>query len=136
MLLKEIMRTDLVTIAPEANIREAARKMRDENVGCVLITEGGRLRGCLTDRDIACWLAEGKDPDNTEVRSIMKERVITATPETDVLGASRTMSINNVRRLPIVEDGKLCGMVTTADLAPVLEEEVDNFFHLEEAYQH
>lgn len=136
MLLKDIMQRKLITLSTESTIREAAKMMKEENVGCVLITNGQLLKGIITDRDIACWLSEGKDPDKVNLGSIMQKNIITATPEIDVFKASKLMADNKIHRLPVVEDNKLCGIVTTSDLANVLEEEVDNFFHVEEAYRH
>ena len=135
MFIKDIMQTKLITLSPEATIREAARLMKEQDVGCVLITNGQHLKGIMTDRDIACWLAEGKDPSKVDVGSAMQRNVITAAPETDIYEVSKFMASRKIHRLPIVEDNKLCGLVTTSDLAGVLEEEIDNFFHVEEAYQ-
>lgn len=136
MLIKDVMQTELITLSQESTIREAARLMKEKEIGCVLIINGQRLKGIITDRDIACWLAEGKDPDNVNVGSIMQKNIITATPETDVSEAGRLMAYNKIHRLPIVEDSKLSGLITTSDLAGVLEEEIDNFLHVEEAYHH
>ncbi len=134
MLLKEIMQTKLSTIAPSDSVREAAKRMRDEGVGCLLVTNGVALKGFITDRDIACWLAEGHDPDTVEVSTLMKTDIVYSSPDTDIFEATRSMARNNVRRLPVIENGSLCGIVTSSDLAKVIEEEVDNFLHLEEAY--
>ena len=136
MFIKDIMQTKLITLSPEATIREAARLMKEQDVGCVLITNGQHLKGIMTDRDIACWLAEGKDPSKVDVGSAMQRNVITAAPETDIYEVSKLMASRKIHRLPIVEDNKLCGLVTTSDLAGVLEEEIDNFFHVEGAYHH
>ncbi len=136
MFLRDIMQKRLVTLSPDASIREASRKMKDEGVGCVLIVNGETLRGIVTDRDIACWLAEGSDPDGVKLSDVMHTDIVSAAPDTDVFDASRIMAGAKVRRLPIVENGRLCGIVTTSDLATVLEEEVDNFFHVQEAYHH
>ncbi|MBI3398131.1 MAG: CBS domain-containing protein [Deltaproteobacteria bacterium] len=136
MFIKDVMQTRLITLFQESTIREAARLMKEEDVGCVLITDGQRLKGLITDRDIACWLAEGKDPDKVNVGYVMQKNIITAAPETDIYEASKLMASRKIRRLPIVEDNKLCGLVTTSDIADVLEEEIDNFFHVEAAYHH
>lgn len=137
MLLKKIMQEKLFTLPLEASIREAAKKMEEEKIGCVLITNSESLKGLVTDRDITCWLAKGgKDPDGVRVSEIMQTDVISVGPEIDTLEASRIMAEKKVRRLPVVEDGRLRGIVTSSDLATYLEEEVDNFFHMEEAYHH
>jgi CBS domain-containing protein len=137
MLVREIMQKTLVTLPPEASLREAAKRMDEEKIGCLLITNGEFLRGVLTDRDITCWLARnGKDPDGVKVSEIMKTDIVSVKPETDTFEASNIMAENKVRRLPVLEDGKLAGIVSTSDIATYLEKEVDSFFHVEEAYHH
>ncbi len=135
MLLRQIMQKKIVTVSPESTIRETAKKMKDYRVGYLLVTNGESIKGCVTDRDIVLWLANGKDPDATRVDGIMQSSVVTAPPDTDVFDASKLMARKKVRRLPVVENSKLIGLVSVSDLASVIEEEVDNFFHVEEAYQ-
>lgn len=135
MLLREIMQKKVVTISPDVSIREAAKKMKDYRIGYLVITNGETVRGCVTDRDLVMWLASGKDPDNTRIDTVMQSNIITATPDTDIFEASKLMARKKIRRLPLVENGRLIGLISTADIASVLEEEVDNFFHVEEAYQ-
>lgn len=137
MMLRDIMKRELVTISPEMSVREAAGKMRDKNVGCVLVIENGRLTGILTDRDITCIVvAEGKDPDYTMVKEIMKADVVFSSPGMDILEASKIMAENGIRRLPIKVDGRLEGIISISDIAPILKNEMDNFFHVEEVYHH
>lgn len=134
MILKDIMRKDVVTASPESSVKDIARKMKDKNVGCVLITEGGSLRGILTDRDIACIaVAEGKDPNTTKASEIMHKNPVHTSSSIDILEASRIMVEKRIRRLPIQSNGRLEGIVTISDLAPVLKKEVDNFFSVEAA---
>lgn len=135
MLLKQIMQKKVVTMGPDTTVREAARKMKDYRVGYLLITNGETVKGCVTDRDLVVWLAGGKDPDSTKISSLMQTNVITASPDTDVFDASKLMARKKIRRLPIVDGSKLIGLVSVSDLAAVIEEEVGNFFHVEEAYQ-
>lgn len=135
MLLKEIMQKRVVTISPDATIRDAAKKMKDYRIGYLLITNGESIKGCITDRDLVLWLATGKEPDSTRIESIMQANIVTATPDTDVYDASKIMARKKIRRLPIVENSRLIGLVSVSDLASVIEEEVDNFLHVEEAYQ-
>ncbi|MBI5492817.1 MAG: CBS domain-containing protein [Deltaproteobacteria bacterium] len=136
MFLKDIMQKKVVTISPDATIREAAKKMKDYRIGYLVITGSDAIKGCITDRDLVIWLANGKSPDDTRVDQIMQSNIVTATPETDVFDASKLMARKKIRRLPITgENGRLLGLVSVSDIASVLEEEVDNFFHVEEAYQ-
>jgi CBS domain-containing protein len=85
MMLKEIMKKELVTISSEMSVRDAAMKMKEKDVGCLLVSENGRLNGILTDRDIACKVvANGKDTRYTMVKDIMKTDVVFSTPETNL----------------------------------------------------
>ncbi len=137
MLLREIMKKDLITVRPETFVTEAAKKMKEHNVGCILVTENGSLKGLFTDRDIACWVvAEGKDPNSVRIKDVMKTDLVTATPDTDIFYATKIMAQNRIRRLPIQSNGHLEGIVSIADLAPVLKEELDNIFTIEEAATH
>ncbi|MBI3583330.1 MAG: CBS domain-containing protein [Nitrospinae bacterium] len=137
MTLKEIMKKDIVTVTPEMSVKEAAKKMKDENIGCILVTENGSLRGILTDRDITCMIvADGKDPNYTMVKEIMNGDVVYTSPDTDIFEAFKIMAGHKIRRLPLKFDGKLEGIVSISDLAPVLKSEMDNFFNVEEIYHH
>ena len=95
MLLREIMKKDLVTVVPGTSVREAAKVLRDKNIGCILVSGNGSLKGLLTDRDIACWLAEGKDPDYTKVAEIMNKALTFCSPDTDIFEAAKIMASQN-----------------------------------------
>lgn len=134
MQLKAIMKKNLVSISPAASIVEAAWKMKNKNVGCLLVAEEGTLKGVLTDRDIVLSVvADGKDPLDMRVRDVMQTKIVSCTPETDVLEATRVMAVNRVRRLPILADGKVQGVVSITDLTRVVEEEIENLFSLRAA---
>lgn len=137
MLLKEIMQRDLETISPGTTVFDAAKRMKSKNIGCILVTEDGRLKGILTDRDITCSVvANGKEPSSVKVSEIMHKDPFFSSPETDIYDASKIMAEKGIRRLPIQSDGRLEGLITISELAPVLREETDNFFKLEEVYRH
>lgn len=131
MRLKEIMKKDLVFVSPGSSVVEAAWRMKEKNVGCLLVIEEGTLKGVLTDRDIVLSVvAEGKDPLNARVREMMRTEVIACSPDTDVVEATRLMAEKRVRRLPVVADGKVKGMVSITDLTKVVGKEVEHLFSL------
>lgn len=136
MMLRKIMQKKVTTISPDTSIREAAKKMKRGRIGYLVITNAQHVKGCVTDRDIATWLADGKDPDATKVDSIMQKKVVSAEPDMDIVDASKLMARRKVRRLPIVEKERLVGLVSTSDLAPIIEQEIDSFLQVEEAYHH
>jgi CBS domain-containing protein len=105
-------------IETDKSVAYAAKMMRYEDVGLAPIVEGDRLVGTLTDRDIAVRVvAEGRDPE-TKVSEIMSTDLITIDPQQDLDEALRLMARNQLRRLPVVEEGgKLVGVVAQADVA-------------------
>lgn len=119
MKLREIMTREVVRIHPEEPVAVAARNLARYNVGSLPVCgSDGRLCGVVTDRDLVIrCLAAGKLPGNTRVRDIMTTGLVTAHPDTEAAAAARVMGSRQIRRLPVVENGKLCGMVSLADLA-------------------
>ncbi len=119
MKLKDIMTQSVVSIHPEESVAVAARSLTHYNIGALPVcADDGKVCGVLTDRDLVTrCLASGKTPENTKVREIMSAQVISASPEMDTAVAAHLMGRQQVRRLPVVENGKLCGMVSLGDLA-------------------
>ena len=116
--IREVMTSNPATIESSATVVDAAQLMRDEDVGLVPVTEGGRLVGTITDRDITIRVvAESKDPQSTTVRDVASTDVVTLNPDQDFEEAVRLMSQHQVRRLPVVEGGQLVGIVAQADVA-------------------
>jgi CBS domain-containing protein len=110
---------DLLTLAPGASVREAARRMTDRRVGAALVTDNGRLVGIITERDVmARVVAEGRDADRTPVRDAMTANPITATPDQRTVDALKAMYEGGFRHLPIVEDGHPVGIVSMRDFLP------------------
>ena len=119
MEVKELMNPGVVWVEPTATAALAARLLSRHNLGALPVCAGdGRLRGMVTDRDIVlrCVAAE-EDPAQTMVRDIMTRNCATVAPGDDCREATRPMSTQQVRRLPVVEKGKLVGVISLADLA-------------------
>ena len=125
MKVKDIMTPRVIRISPEESAAVAARTLTHYNIGVLPVCGGdGRLCGMLTDRDIVTrCLAANRSPAKTTVREVMTNSVLSVKPDMDTGVAAHLMGRQQVRRLPVVEDGKLCGMVTLGDLA-VREESV------------
>ena len=119
MKICEIMSERVVTIDMEEPVSAAARLMKRHNVGSIpACGKDGRLRGIVTDRDIVLRCVAGEaDPQTTPVKEIMSRGVITAQPFDDVEKAARLMSLDQVRRLPVLDDGRVVGIVALGDLA-------------------
>jgi CBS domain-containing protein len=124
MQIKEIMTSDPELIDPEASIRKAAKRMRDEDIGALPVGENDRLIGMVTDRDIALrGVAEDRAPETTTVRDVMSEKVYYCFEDDDIEDAAQCMAENQVRRLPILNrDKRLTGIVSLADIAQTGEE--------------
>ena len=126
MKLKELMTKRVLTIHPEERVEVAARMMARNNIGSIPVCgSDGRLCGLVTDRDlvIRCMAAEGKG--QMKVRDVMSGAVITAVPDMEASVAAHLMGRKQIRRLPVVEKGKLCGMVSLGDLAARMESAYD-----------
>ena len=117
--IKEVMTADPVTLANSATVEEAAQQMKAEDIGDVMVVNRNKkLTGILTDRDIVLRVvAEGADPKIAKVEEVVTKDVKTVTPETLVGDAVALMRQEAIRRLPVVEEGKLVGIVTLGDLA-------------------
>ena len=117
--VKELMSSTPRTVSADQTIVDAARAMRDENVGLVPVVDGERLVGTVTDRDITIRVvAEQQDPASTRVQEIASTDLVTVDPQQDLDEALRLMAQHQVRRLPVVEeDGRLVGIVAQADVA-------------------
>ncbi len=119
MQVKDLMNPSVVTIEPGSSAALAARLISRHNVGSLPVCgDDRRLRGVVTDRDIVlrCVAAE-EDPAQTPVRDIMTRGCTTVSPQDDCREATRLMSLHQVRRLPVVEGGRLVGVISLADVA-------------------
>ena len=119
MKVKEVMTQTVIRISPEESAAVAARTLPHYNIGALPVCGGyGRLCGVLTDRDIVTrCLAAGQQPEKTLVRSIMTNNVVSVRPDMDLGVAASLMAKRQVRRLPVVENGNLCGMISLGDLS-------------------
>lgn len=108
-----------VTVGMQTSLHAAARKMRDADIGDVLVTDDGRVYGMLTDRDLVVrGLAEGLDPDQTSVHAVCSTDVIGVGPDEPVRTAVETMREKAVRRLPVLDEARqVIGVVSLGDLA-------------------
>lgn len=119
MKVRELMTTPAIGIHPDESVEVAARKLTNHNVGVLPVcSDQGELCGMVTDRDLVTrCLAANKLPKDTRVREVMTGQVLSVDPNMDAGVAAHLMGRQQVRRLPVVEDGRLCGMFTLGDLA-------------------
>lgn len=118
MKVRDVMTKSVVTVSPDDTIKDAAQVMQRHNIGSVPVVDKTGLVGIVTDRDIVVRnIAQGQDPFSTPVKNIMTSQVMTASPEEDVNSVSKKMSTQQIRRVPVVENQQLVGMVSLGDIA-------------------
>jgi CBS domain-containing protein len=118
MKVKDLMTSDPAKVGPDDVIAEAATLMKQEDCGAIPVVRDGALVGIVTDRDIAIrGVAAGRDPKTTRVSEIMSADPVTIAPDADISEAAALMARSQIRRLPVVEDGRLLGIIVTAQLA-------------------
>ena len=118
MQVRELMTTRIVSVDPLSTVKDAALLMNKHNIGAVPVVENGSVRGMLTDRDIVLrCVAEGKDATNIKVNEICSSGAVSVKSTQSVKDAMHVMSTEQVRRLPVVDDGKIIGMLSFADIA-------------------
>lgn len=119
MLVKDVMNKNVVIGKPDVTIREASRIMAEFHIGSMVIVEEGKIVGILTERDVLNCVAKGKDPDTTVVFDIMSKNVITIEPDKRVEDAVDLMIKYKIKKLPVVRDDKLIGIITASDIIVV-----------------
>jgi CBS domain-containing protein len=116
--IREVMTPSPETVEPGKPAAEAARLMKKADAGMIPVVQEGQLFGTVTDRDIVLRvIAEGKSPASTTVGEIASVEVVTVAPEQDLEEALKLMAKHQVRRLPVVENGRLIGVLAQADVA-------------------
>ncbi|MFI8205122.1 CBS domain-containing protein [Streptomyces sp. NPDC085937] len=122
--VKDVMTPGVVAVRPDASVVEAARLMRGQNIGDVVVADGQRVVGVVTDRDITVRaVAEGRDPFGVSVESVCTPDPLTLAPDDPVSSAVALMREHAVRRIPVVEGGLPVGLVTLGDLAEARDPE-------------
>jgi len=119
MKVRDVMTGRVIRIDPEENVEVAARTLAQYNIGALPVCKAnGELCGMVTDRDLVTrCLATNKVPGQTKVREIMTSHIVSVRPDTDAGVAAHLMGRQQIRRLVVTENGKLCGLVSLGDLA-------------------
>lgn len=130
MRVKDIMTKGIACVDSKSSAADAARKMRDQNVGTVLVIDESQVKGLLTDRAITTRaVADGKDPKKVPVSDIMTKEIVGCSENDDVFDALKTMGEKKVRRLPVVNDqAQLVGIVSMSDIAQEMKTGMDCMF--------
>ena len=127
MKVSQVMTPNVVKISPEESVSVAARALAHYNIGALPVCgEDGRLCGVVTDRDLVTrCVASNRKPEQTKIREVMTGHVLSVRPDMDTSAAAHLMGRKQIRRLPVVDGGKLCGMISLGDLAKVEQTSYD-----------
>ena len=117
MNIRDVMTHNPRTVSPQDSIQHAARIMRDEDTGVVPVVDNGKPVGVITDRDIVVRAVAEGGQLNRPVRDIVTSELVAATPDMSLSEATELMSTHQVRRLPVVENNRLVGIVSIGDIA-------------------
>jgi len=130
------MVTDVVTVGANVNVRRAVRVMNDFEIGCLIVVENGSVVGILTERDVLKRVVdEGRKPEETLVKDVMSKPLITISSEASLENAIELMFKHKIKKLPVVENGKLVGLVTFTDLVRAEPTLIQTIRRLMEVYE-
>jgi signal-transduction protein with cAMP-binding, CBS, and nucleotidyltransferase domain len=125
MQVRNLMKAPVVTIEPGRSVREAAGLMQDNVIGSVVVHEGGRAVGIMTERDVLRAVAEGRDVEQTSVDDLMTKNLVTGGPNWDVVVAASVMTAHRIRHLVVQEQDRVLGVLSLRDvLSTFLPEQV------------
>jgi len=118
MNVEELMIKNVITVHPNTFVEEAVKIMNTNEIGCLIVTENGKTIGIVTERDLLKRVLEkGKPPKTVKIAKIMSKPVIYGSPQMELEDAARLMFRKKVKKLPIMKDGELVGLITLTDLA-------------------
>lgn len=123
--VKEIMKVNVVTVSPEISARDAAKIMTNNRIGSVVIITDSKPLGIFTTENITTIVARGQDPKSVKLKDFTKNKFITASPDDDILKITKLMVKAGVKRIPVVKNGKLVGIVTDKELLTTSPELID-----------
>ncbi len=116
--VEDVMVEDVVTVEDDVSVKKAVAIMNKYEIGCLIVTKRGKPVGIVTERDMLTRvLAENRNPERTKIADIVSRPLVVAEPDMDLEEAARLMFKMKVKKLPVVSDGRLVGLVTLTDLA-------------------
>jgi len=116
--VEDVMVEDVITVEAGATVRKAVSLMNQNEIGCLIVVKQGKAIGILTERDMLTRvLAQGRDPERTRVSEVMSAPLVVADPDMELEEAARLMFKMKVKKLPVVTNGQLIGLITLTDLA-------------------
>ncbi|MGD8608632.1 MAG: CBS domain-containing protein [Myxococcales bacterium] len=127
-IIGSLMKTNMVTAAPSTTIAEAARTMAKNGVGAILVVEGDEIRGIVSERDVMSRVvAEGKDPAQTKVSDVATAEVVSVDVHVHVRECAKLLRDQGIRHLPVTQDGKAAGILSSRDFFAYVVEGLERF---------
>lgn len=130
MIVSEVMNRDVVTIKGELTVKKASEIMMKYGIGSLIVIEGAKIAGMLTEGDVVKSIAQDKNPENTLIEDVMSKKVITIEPDKKIEDAVDLMVKNKIKKLPVVENGKIKGILSVTDIAVVEPKLIANIANL------
>jgi CBS domain-containing protein len=124
MRVADIMHRDVITVDPQDSFAQAAKVLRENGISSVVVKGDDRPSGIVTERDFVAVVADGLDPAATKVAERMSKDLATIQPKADIAEAAKVMAERGIRHLPVVERGKLAGIISIRDLMTWAVEEM------------
>ncbi|MFH1294758.1 MAG: CBS domain-containing protein [Candidatus Aenigmatarchaeota archaeon] len=119
------MKKYVVTVEPELTISDAAKIMSNNRIGSVVVTKGQKAIGIVTTEDITGVVARGLDPKRVKISELKREKFVTTSPKDNILDVTRFMVKSGVKRVPVVENGKLVGIISDKEILATSPELID-----------
>ena len=131
MKVKDIMAKNVLTAEPDVNLREAAEVMADNHIGCLVVVVDGKPAGIITDRDVLLAVADSrKNLDRMAIKDVMTHYVITTSPDSPIEKAIQLMIENKVKKIPVVDEGELVGIITMTDVVLAQPKLIEKFYKI------
>ncbi len=117
--VNDVMSKNMLTVDKSVSLQEAAQKMSELNIGCVIVTDKNNPVGIVTERDFVTRIASEGRPLFTEIIEVMSSPLITISPEETIWEASEMMKEKSIHKLPVKENGQIIGIITTTDIVKI-----------------
>jgi len=117
--VKDVMITKVAVLDSSSMIKDAAKIMDDKNIGCVIVTKKEMPIGILTERDFVRRIAAKEKPLESQIQEVMSTPLISIDPDETVWEAAEQMKVKNIHKLPVIQDKKIVGIITTSDLVEI-----------------
>ena len=117
--VKDVMITKIASLDSSSMIKDAAKLMEEKNIGCIIVTQQNSPVGILTERDFVRRIASKEKPLSSPLDEVMSSPLISIDPDDTVWEAAESMKVNNIHKLPVIQDDKVIGIITTSDLVEI-----------------